>query len=217
MKLFSCGLMAVLLIAAPSPAQAQPEFIKEKAETLVRKVGVRVNLGFRNPIDSDVTKGRTIGVTVGFGPGSRTGWRFPVALTRFSEYLHSPSGERFGSLTATAIVGGIGYSWHFGRLVTGAALETGYAFMSERTEGDLQHAFQTPGDVALDVDNSLLLRPHVKVEYFITPKVSVRTSADYVLARPGVTVTTPTERITGRWDATNIHANVGVSFYPFRK
>jgi hypothetical protein len=175
-------------------------------------------VGFRDPIDSDVTKGRTLGLSIGFAPGRTSGWRFPVALTFFSANLRSPSGEQFGSLRGTAIVGGIGYGWVFGRLSTGVSLQTGYSFNRERTEGDLRQAFQIPdGNVSLDVANAFLLRPHAKVEYFITEKVSVRSSLDYVWTRPEISVTTPDEQIAGRWDASHVHGSVSVAFYPFRK
>ena len=216
MKLMNCCLIVAGLLAAPAPAAAQSEFIKENAQKIIRKVGVRASVGFRDPIDSDVTKGRTLGLSIGFAPGQTSGWRFPVSLTFFSANLNSPSGERFGSVRGTAIVGGIGYGWHLGRLSTGVSLETGYSFNRGRTEGDLQAAFPE-GDISLDIDNAFLLRPHAKAEYFITEKFSVRTALDYVWTRPDIRVTTPTREIADRWDASHIHGSVGVAFYPFRK
>ena len=113
---------------------------------------------------------------------------------------------------------GIGYGWHFGRLSTGASLQTGYAFNRGRTEGDVPLVFDVPlSAVSVEVGNSLLLRPQVKAEYFITPKFTARVSADYMLLRPDIVVTTPTERIEDRWNASNVHANIGIGYYPFRK
>jgi hypothetical protein len=57
----------------------------------------------------------------------------------------------------------------------------------------------------------------VKAEYFVTEKFTVRTSGGYVMMHPDVTVTTPIEHLTGRWDASNFNVTVGVGFYPFRK
>lgn len=219
MKLRDFGLIGtVLLTMVPAPAQAQPEFIKETATKIIRRVGVRANMSFRDPVDPDVSKGTTFGLSVGLGPGHTNGWRYPIGFTMFSENLHSPNGEPCAVMRSTAIVAGIGYSHHFGRLSTGASLQTGFAFNRGRTEGDMQRAFGVPDSaVSVDVGNSLLLRPHVKAEYFFTPTFAFRVSADYVLIRPDIAVSTPTERITDRWDTSNAHATVGVSFYPFRK
>ena len=95
-------------------------------------------------------------------------------------------------------------------------LQTGYALNHVSVKGDLEHAFNA-AMVSADVGNSWLLRPSVKAEYFLTPKFSVRVSGDYVYMRPRIVVTTPTERFEGRWDESNLHANFGVAFYPFRK
>ena len=219
MKATTLLLIACTLIAAvPSPAQAQPEFIKDNAVKLARKVGVHLNTSIREPIGSDVTKGTTFGASIGLSPGRTNGWRYPFGFTMFSENLLGPNGQEFAELRSRAILAGIGYGWHFGKLSTGASLQTGYSFNRTRPQGDLLSAFNVPtGAVSVHADNSLLLRPQVKAEYFITPKFTFRISADYMLARPDITVTTPSGTIDGRWDPSNAHANIGFGFYPFRK
>lgn len=219
MKATTLLLIAGTLIAAlPSPAQAQPEFIKDNAVKLARKVGVHVNTSIREPIDSDVTKGTTFGASIGLSPGRTNGWRYPFGFTIFSENLLSPNGQEFAELRSRAILAGIGYGWHFGKLSTGASLQTGYSFNGTRPQGDLLSAFNVPsGAVSVHAGNSLLLRPQVKAEYFITPRFTFRISADYMLTRPDITVTTPSGTIDDRWDASNAHANIGFGFYPFRK
>ncbi len=219
MKATSLFLIAGALIATlPGVAQAQPEFIKDNAVKLARKVGVHVNTSIREPIDSDVTKGTTFGASIGLSPGRANGWRYPFGFTVFSENLLSPNGQQFAELRARAIMAGIGYGWHFGKLSTGASLQTGYSFNRARTQGDLLSAFNLPsGAVSVRAGNSLLLRPQVKAEYFITPKFTFRVSADYMMTRPDITVTTPSGTIADRWDASNVHANIGFGFYPFRK
>jgi len=66
-------------------------------------------------------------------------------------------------------------------------------------------------------DDAWMLRPEFKAEYFITEKLTFRTSLDYVRLQPEVTVTTPNAVISDQWSLNNVHANVGVGFYPFRK
>jgi hypothetical protein len=219
MNLQHFGLIGAIGFAVlPAPAGAQSQFFKDSVTSTIRKVGVHVNMNFRDPVDPDVTKGRTFGVSIGLSPGRTNGWRYPVGLTMFDEDLHSPSGQEFAALRTTALMAGIGYGWHFGRLSTGATLQTGYAFNHGQANGDIQQAFAVPnGAVSLDVDNSTLLRPQVKAEYFITPKFTLRASADYMMMRPGIAVTTPAERFVDRWNASNVHASVGVGFYPMRK
>ena len=219
MKLATLVMLALAgLAAAPDQAQAQPSFIKDNVVKMVRKVGLHGNVSFREPTDPDVTKGTTFGASVGLSPGRTNGWRYPFGLTTFSEYLHGPNGQQFATFRARAIMAGIGYGWHFGRLSTGASVQTGYSFNRARPDGDILGAFGVPsGLVSVEAGNSWLLRPQIKAEYFITPKFTFRISADYMLMRPDIVVTTPTGRITDRWDASNAHANIGFGVYPFRK
>jgi hypothetical protein len=69
----------------------------------------------------------------------------------------------------------------------------------------------------MDVGNSLVLRPRVKAEYFITPKFTLRTTADYVVTKPGISVTTAGGTIADRWNPSHFHASIGIGFYPFRR
>jgi hypothetical protein len=209
---------AVILALVPSTADAQSSSIKDNAVQLIRKVGIHANGSYRYPLDSDVTKGWGKGVSIGLSPGRTNGWRYPFALTFFSQDLHSPNGVEFASVRTRAILGGIGYGWHFGRLSTGVQMQTGYAFNHASLDGDVEHAFNVAnGTVSVDADNSWLLRPTIKAEYFITSKFTVRVSGDYVYMRPGIVVTTPDQRFERQWDESNLHANFGVAFYPFRK
>jgi len=219
MRLLNLGLIgAVMCALAPLSANAQSEFVKDHTKELVRKVGIHLNMSFREPIDPDVTKGQTYGISIGLSPGRNNGWKYPVGLTMFSEDLHSPNGEQFAVMNSTAVMAGIGYGWHFGRLSTGAQIQTGFAMNHGSIDGDMGRAFgATDGAVSIHVGNSLLLRPQVKAEYFLTEKLTLRASADYMMLRPGIDVTTPTERLTDRWNASNVHANIGIGFYPWRR
>lgn len=218
MKRLTLAALIGLFLLSPSPALAQPEFIKTNVTKMIRRVGVHMNTSFRAPVDSDVTEGRTYGISIGLSPGETNGWRYPFALAFFSEHLNSPSGSEFAKLRGRALLGGIGYGWHFGKLSTGVALQAGYAMYSLRGEGDVFGALQLDnGPVTMDVSDTWLLRPQIKAEYFLTRKFTVRVSGDYVLTHPEITVLTPAGRISNRWDASNFHANVGLGVYPFHK
>ena len=112
---------------------------------------------------------------------------------------------------------GIGYGWHFGNLSVGPQFEVGYTFNHSSLEDNASQAFAAPGSVAMDVSNAWMVRPEFKGEYELTPKFSVRASLDYVRLRPDVTVMTPAGAVPNTWNLSNVHANVGVGFYPFRK
>ena len=218
MKLTSIFILATVLIGAPSTLHAQPAFIKDNTAKMIRKLGVHLNTSFREPTDPDVSKGRTLGVSIGLSPGDTNGWRYPVGLTMFSENLHAPSGASFAVLRSRALLAGIGYGWHFGKLSTGASLQGGFSVNRVRPEGDIRSAFDVQdGDVFVNVHNAFLARPQLKVEYFLTRKLTLRVSGDYVLMRPDITVQTPAGPVSNRWDASNYHANVGIGVYPFHR
>jgi len=205
--------IVLLLMVAPS---ANAGDLRDTAITWIHKVGLHGNVGFRHPTDPDVSRGVTYGPSVGLSPGQNNGWKFPVALSMFSEDLHSPAGTEFGSIRTRALLAGVGYGWHFGRLSVGPQVEFGYALTRESLEDDAGAAFGASG-VSLHADNTWIVRPEFKAEYFITSKVTFRSSIDYVRLTPQVTVTTPNGVITDQWNMSNFHLNVGVGFYPFRK
>lgn len=211
-------LSGAIVTAVPGRAQAQSSFIKDNVAKMIRKIGVHANASFRHPIDDDVTKGTSFGPSIGLSPGQTNGWRYPVGITMFDENLHGPNGRQFALLRSRALMAGIGYGWHFGRLSTGVSLQAGFAVNSARPHGDVPGAFDLPGGtISMHAGNSPLLRPQIKAEYFITPKFTFRVSGDYMLIKPDITVTTPAGTISDRWNASNLHANVGFGFYPFHK
>ena len=218
MKIIIVVLTVAALTILPGRAEAQSSFLKDNLVKMIRKVGVHANASYRHPIDDDVTKGKSFGASIGLSPGRTNGWRYPVGITMFDENLHGPNGQQFALLRSRAIMAGIGYGWHFGRLSTGVSLQVGYAFNSARPQGDVQAAFNMPGAaISMHADNSPLLRPQIKAEYFITPKFTLRVSGDYMMIKPDITVTTPAGTISDRWNASNLHANVGFGYYPWRK
>jgi hypothetical protein len=202
----------------PSPAVAQQEFLKENVKKIIRKIGIHANVSVREPLDHDVTKGTTYGASIGLSPGRTNGWRYPFGFTTFSENLNGPTGEEFATFKSRAIIGGIGYGWHRGKLSLGTSLQGGWGFNHGRLYGNTARAFGSPeGPTSIHISNSPLLRPQIKAEYFLTRKFTVRTSADYMFLRPGIEVTTVSGRQEDRWRLSNFHANLGVGFYPFRK
>jgi hypothetical protein len=207
-----CGV--ILLVVPPS---ARADGIEDNLMSLIRKVGVHGNMSMRHPTDPDVSKGVTFGPSIGLSPGRSNGWKYPMSLSMFSEDLHGPNGAQFGTVHTRSLLAGIGYGWHFGELAVSPEFQVGYSFNRSDMTGDAPQAFGAPGSIALNVDNAWVVKPQLKAEYFITHKLTFRTSVDYVRTRPAITVTMPDGTTDNHWGMSNVHANVGVGFYPFRR
>jgi hypothetical protein len=209
------AVLITLLLPFVGPVDARAQSLKDNLVQIVKKVGVHGNVSVRHPIDEDVTKATSFGGSIGLAPGHTGGWKYPVGLTLFSEDLHSPNGGQFAFVRHFGLLAGVGYGWHFGRLATSADFQVGYALTREKINGDLVAAWGTPA-VGVRAENAFLWRPQFKTEYFISEKFTIRAGVDYMHSHPEITVTTPSGQVTG-WDLSNIHANVGIGFYPFRK
>ena len=211
-------VVAVASAMTPSPALAEWA-LHDNAVRLIRKVGVHGNLSFRQPLDPDVTKGLSVGPSVGLSPGRQGGIKFPFKVGLFSENLHSQNGETFAVMHTKAVMGGIGYGWHTGALSTSVALMTGYAFNSGQLAGNVPLALgvQDSAGTSVHVGNAVLIRPRVSAEYFLSRTFTVRLAGDYTYMRPDIVVTTPNGRIAGQWDPSNVQVTAGIGWYPFRK
>jgi len=209
------AVLMTLLLPFVAPVHARGQSVKDNLVQMIKKVGAHGNVSVRHPIDEDVTKGTSFGGSLGLAPGHTSGWKYPVSLTLFSEDLHSPNGAQFAFVRHFGLLAGVGYGWHFGRLATSADFQVGYALTREKTNGDLVAAWGTPA-VGVRAENAFLWRPQFKTEYFISEKFTIRAGVDYMHSHPEIVVTTPSGQVTG-WDLSNIHANIGIGFYPFRK
>ena len=207
-----CGVLLAM-----APASARADSFQDTVRSIIRKVGVHGDMSFRKPMDPDVTRGTSFGPSVGLSPGRSNGWKYPVSLSLISEDLHGPNGMQFGTVRSRALLAGVGYGWHFGQLAVGPDIQVGYSFNRHDMTGNASDAFDAAGPVTMDVGNSWILRPALKAEYFITPKITFRTSVDYVWMEPTVTVTTPTGVFDNQWGMSNMHARIGFAVYPFRK
>lgn len=217
MTKWTCMPVLGSLLMVFTPVTADAGAFEDNIIALIRKVGVHGNVGYRHPTDSNVTRGVTFGPSIGLSPGNTNGWKYPSAITLFSEQLHNANnGAEFGSVRTIGLMAGIGYGWHFGDLTVSPQIQIGYAFHRSTLRTDASQALGVVGDVAMDVSNGWMVRPEFKVEYFVAPKWTVRSSIDYVRMRPDVTVVGPAGPIGQSWDLSNVHLNFGVGFYPFR-
>lgn len=208
-------VITLLLAATTAPAFAQ-EVSKQEIKNFMRKVGVHANVGVRTPTDKDVTEGLTTGISLGVAPGRHNGWKFPIGLSSYGEDLNGPSGNHFGRLTMQGVYAGVGYGWHFGdKFNTSMALQAGYSRNKVRAISSDGPAFASGDPISIDVANSFVLRPRWNTEYFLTRKMSFRTSVNYIISNPDIVVTTAAGRETETWKPNALNASVGVAFYPF--
>ena len=119
---------------------------------------------------------------------------------------------------ARQILSGIGYQWARGKMIYGAQLGVGYSFNRMSINAAASGAFAAGGQpITYDIDNSWVVRPQVKAEYFFHRKASVRAQLGYTYTDPNVVIATPTETLTHEWRPHHMQFNVSVGFFPFQK
>ena len=217
MRIRNGGLIgALLIVLLPHPANAQGEFIKSKLTNLIQKSGIYLGTSTRTSPDDGVVMARTWGVS--YGTASKgSDWKFPFSLSGYRADLESTGGTQFGNIRARQIISGIGYQWARGKMIYSAHLGVGYSFNKMSVNAAALEAFAGGEPLSFDIDNSWVIRPHVKAEYFFHRKASVRAQAGYTFTDPDVVITTPTETMTRAWRPHHVQFNVSVGFFPFLK
>jgi hypothetical protein len=216
-RMRTLGLIGALLIAVlPRPAEAQGDFIKSKLKDLIEKSGVYVSAATRTAVDSDVDMGPTFGIGYGTAGQKRNGWKFPFSFSGYRGALTSSDVE-FGEFKAQQIMSGVGYQWVHGKMVYSTQLGLGYSFNKITLNPAAPTAFNSSEAVRYDVSDSFVVRPQVKAEYFLHPKISLRTQLSYTYTDPDVVVHTATGSLTREWRPHHVHLSFAVGFFPFRK
>jgi hypothetical protein len=217
-RLRNLGLIGALIIALwPAPAQAQGDFLKEKLKNLVESSGVYVSASTRTSIDSDVTMGPSFGVGYGRAGRKESGRKFPFSFSGYSGQLETATGNQFGRLSAKQIMSGIGYQWVRGKMVYGAQVGLGYSFNKVTLEPGVAAAFGVPEPVGVDVSNSFVVRPQLKAEYFLHPKISLRAQGSYTYTDPNVVIHTAAQDFNREWSPHHFQLGFAVGIFPFRK
>ena len=213
------GLVAALVFALlPHTAEAQGDFMKSKLKHLIEKTGVYVSASTRSALDDEVEMGVSIGVGLGFASDhQRAGRKYPVGFSTYSGDLQTNSGEEFGRISAKQIMAGIGYQWARGKLTWGGQLGVGYSFNSVTLDPGVAVAFGVPEPVGVSVSNSFVIRPQAKVEYFVHPKVSLRTQLSYTHQDPDVVIHTVSEDIAHQWRTNHVQLSFAVGVFSLRK
>jgi hypothetical protein len=218
-RIRNLGLFGAFLLALlPRPAQAQGDFIKNNLKHLIEKTGVYVSATTRTSLDDEVNMGMSIGVGLGFASEhQRAGRKYPLGFSTYSGDLETTSGQDFGRISAKQIMTGVGYQWAHGKLTWGGQIGVGYSFNSVTLDPGVAVAFGVPEPVAVSVSNSFVLRPQAKVEYFVHPKMSLRTQFSFTYTDPDVVIHTVTQDFAHQWNTNHWQLSFAVGFFPLRK
>jgi hypothetical protein len=217
MRLRAFGIIGTFFVTLhASPASAQGDFIKDKVKDLVKESGVYISTSTRSSIDNDVDMNPTIGIGYGTAGTKQSGWKYPFSLGGYRGDLETTSGLQFGQFKARQIMSGVGYQWVRGRMIYGAQLGVGYSFNRVTLNDAAPAVFSHDGAVRVSVSDSFVVRPLVKAEYFIHPKVSLRTQVSYTYTDPNVTVETATQRMAREWRPHHVQLSFAVGVFPLR-
>ena len=210
-------IVALVIVLAPRPAQAQGDFIKEKLKTLIERSGVYVSATTRTAIDDEVRMGTTLGVGWGLAGKQTTGTKHPFSFSGYSADLETSNGSSFGQISAKQLMSGIGYQWARGKMVYGGQVGVGYSFNKVELNPGVALAFGVPEPVSVDVSNSFVIRPQLKAEYFLHRKISLRTQLSYTYTDPDVVIHTVTQDFAHEWNPNHWQLSFAVGFFPLRK
>lgn len=192
------GIVAgLVLTAVASPAFAQSQ----------NKFAIGAQFSTKPSLDPMVHRGTGIDLLWRIGH-TKTGWKWKWGLPWYGTDVDRAIGgttTEFGRVQLRPILAGYGYSHVIGRTSVSANVLGGYAFSSfslAPAADDAYHQRLGAQSITTTVKNPLVLKPEVNVWFDVSRKVGVRVNANYLVARPTVTV-----RSTLGEDRTRIHAD----------
>lgn len=167
-------LASMLLLCAAATAAAQTE----------GHVSVGASVTLVKPTDDGVDTAIGVGPLVRLNP--RRGWGPAAALNWFRADLQNPSGEDgdFARLRVRPLMAGVAYTVGSDRVLTSFSIVAGPSFNSVDFEDDFINRPAIGFPPAIDVENSLAVRPGVGVTWTLAPRVAVVGFGGYMFNRP---------------------------------
>jgi hypothetical protein len=108
---------------------------------------------------------------------------------------------------------GIGYSIETGRLMTTFSVVAGPSFnRAELNDAFVQGLAPIAGPVAIDISNSLAIRPGVNLAYALAPRVGLVGFGGYLYNRPDVVLRAGETELHDRWKADAIVLSLGAVY-----
>jgi hypothetical protein len=196
-------VLAVLVIY-PSLAGAQTE----------GRVSVGGSVTFVSPTDDDVASTASVGPLVRLNP--KKGWGPAAALNWFRADLLNPAGgdAPFARLRVRPLMGGVSYTVGRDRTLVSFSVVGGPSFNSVDFEDEFLES--QSGGPAIDVDNSLAVRPGIGVTHTLAARVALVGFAGYMFNKPDVTYRNAAgQEFQDRWKADALVLSIGVVYSLF--
>lgn len=181
------------------------------------RIGIGASVTWMSPTDGE------IGSLVGGGPlvrlNPRRGWGPAGAFNWFRADIDDPSGAagRFARLRVRPLMAGVAYTVGNEQVLTSFSLVAGPSFnrvnFHDGFLAGLPPGAQTP---AIDVENSIAIRPGVNVTWTVAPRVAIVGFGGYFVSRPDfVYRDTAGTEIRNRWKADAVVLSVGAVYSIF--
>ncbi len=156
-----------------------------------------------------------------FGQG-REGWGWRYGLSWYGVDVLQPVGDsapsEFGSLRIRPILAGYGYARRIGPTLVTGRIMAGYAFNTFKLNPTFDDTYRQrlgATTVTADASNGVVVRPDVSVWIDLGRKIGMNVNAGYMVARPGVTVTSSLGRDRRRINADVLTLRIGAVYSVF--
>jgi hypothetical protein len=204
------ALLAFGYMASEASAQ---DMIKNTA----KRAGVGGSFGGIFTLDDDVNVGPAFGFNFGLAPEPGLAPSIGFGWYQGDLTLSGVSGDReVGRLRVRPLMAGISYTWVTGRWATSVSLNAGVSFNSIDLDDQYRDFFGPGTEVTVDASNSFCVRPQIRFEYSVAPKVGIFSSLGFFFTEFDNEINTPVGRFENEWDASSFNVFVGVMVYPFK-
>jgi hypothetical protein len=194
-RLLALALVPVALAVASAPAYAQSR----------KLIGVGIGWSVERIQQRETWNGEPNWIIFRIPRPSRLGAAWSIGSETDEVRPADPLGT-IGSLKMRHVLFGPGYTWRAGRVeLTGSALVGPLFSRFEAAAG-------APPELTVADDWSLAFRPDVTLWTDLTARWGVKLSANYLIARPNLTIDAAGVERTSEWNARRVRAQVGIVF-----
>jgi hypothetical protein len=173
--IITTALLALFSITSPGSASAQTE----------GRIGVGGTVTFVSPTDDGVASTVSVGPLIRLNP--RKGFGLAAGLNWFRADLEDPagSGAPFARLRVRPLMAGVGYTMGSDKTLMTFSIVAGPSWNAIDFEEEFLRT--QSGTPAIDVENSLVVRPGVSLSYSVAPRVGIGAFVGYMFNRPDLT------------------------------
>ena len=200
-------IVIACLLCSTSMALAQTE----------GRVGVGASVTLISPRAEGLESTLGIGPLVRLNP--RRGWGPAGAFNWFRTDVQDPAGGggEFARMRIRPLMAGVGYSMGAGSVLTSISVVAGPSFNSiDFEDAFLDRLPQGGGAPAIDIENSIAVRPGVNVTVTVAPRVALVGFGGYLFNRPDTLYRDRAgAEFRNRWKADSIVVSAGVVYSLF--